>query len=422
MKNFDSSTVKKTHIFFKLYLIYVAMMIVNFFATPNPFSALHSGVTLTGGYVQSVSFFITPAYLVILSLIITLLISRQLVLNYKILILISLLLVSGLFSGAFSSNLTTYWYNILSLTLISSVSLSAYFKSNGELHNLLKIAKLLTLIMFLGIVIAVLFPYRYGHLPFDFSRYTRGEVTLWNVTGFFAIYPTMAMLIYKKYQKKAFIYFSLLMSVIVMSTATRADVLLTIMPFIIVLVINAKIVYKVIIGFFALLSLPFFYQNIVTFFLGANSNYNTDISNGRFELWQHHLNTSLENPMFGAGAFFIADSKDYRGTALSEVGGLMWFSENGIIFGIIMFSFVLIAIYSSIKQLSKGRSVRDTEFFFAVLFLSMLPNLVQSYGRILSIQDVLFWFSLFYINWTIRPKVPHIEFFNKNRVPTTSND
>lgn len=415
MKNSNSLTEKKTHIFFKLYWIYVAMMIINFFITPNPFSALHSGGTLTDGYVQSVSFFVTPAYLVILSLTIVLFMSRQLVVNYKILILVVLLIASGLFSGALSPNITTYGYNILSLILIASVSLSAYLKSDGDFNNLLKIAKLLTVIMFFGVLIAILFPYRYGHLPFEFSRYTRGEVTLWNVTGLFVIYPTIAILIYKKYQKKTFIFLSLLMSVIVMSTATRADVSLTLLPFIIVLVMNANIVYKFIIGFLTLLTLPFFYQNILIFFLGSNSNYNTDISNGRLELWQYHFNTVIENPIFGAGAFFIGNSENYTGTAMSEVGGLMWLSENGIIFGVIMFSIVLMAIYSAIKLLSKGRNVRDTEFFFAVLFLSMLPNLVQSYGRILSIQDLLFWFSLFYLNWAVRPAIPQIDFFKKKK-------
>lgn len=384
-------------------------MTINFFVTPNPYSALHSGRAGLEHSVVSVQFFISPAYLILIALILLALYVKKIAFDYKILIAMGFLILSGLYTQALMSNPTTYLYNVLSFVFMSSLAIIAYnFTDKKDITNLKKVAKTLTVILFLGVCLAVLFPNRYGVLPFEFSRLSRGEVTFWNVTGMFVLYPAIAILVYRRYKIATYIFFSLIMTMIILSTATRASFVLSLLPFIIVILFNIKMVYKLI--FFTLL-IPvvlLFYKTIIGFFVGGDTNTSTDISNGRFDLWNYHWEYLKENPLLGSGAYFVDRMGNYSGGANSEIGALMWFSENGVIFGAILLLIVAKAVFVGFRLMLKGEKTTDVELFFSILVLSMLPNLVQSYGRILSVEDMIFWFSVFFLNAYSKPLFPYI--------------
>ncbi|WP_141502204.1 O-antigen ligase family protein [Paenibacillus luteus] len=408
----DNILREKMNTFFKLYFAFVSMMILNFFLTANPFSALHSGKAGLNHNIISDKFFIVPAYLVLISLIILLIYVNKIVLDYKFTVAMCILLVSGLYTQGLFTNLVTYVYNFLTFSLVASLALTMYkLDDNDEIINLKKIANILTVFLFAGILLALMFPNRYGFLPFEFSRQSRGEVTLWNVTGIFTLYPTIAILAFRKYKIKYYIILSLIMTLIVLSTSTRAHVVITLLPFFIVILFNIKIIYKMIlISFFVVFTL-FFRENILVFIMGSNVNYSSDITNGRLELWQYHWEYILRNPLFGAGASFSERIGDYTGRAVSEIGALAWFSENGIIFGSILMLIIVTAAFRSVRLLLKGKNTTDIEMFFSLIMLSMFPNLIQSYGRILSLEDMIFWFSVFFLNAYSKNLFPNIKLY-----------
>lgn len=393
-------------------------MTMNFFLTPNPFSAAHSG---RAGLGTSDSFFITPAYIVLLSLFLPLIVQRKIILDYKMIIAVFLLILSGIYTEAILSNSKTYVYNILSFLTVGSLAVVSFINRGIGEFNVLKLAKTLTFILVFGILLAVIFPLRYGYLPFEFSRVTRGEITFWNITGVLILYPTVAILAYKKHKVKIFIVISLLMTLIILSTATRAHVVMSLLPFIIVLFLNAKPVYKLLVTIFTLPVLPLFHRPIIAFFSGQNANYSYDITNGRFELWSYHFEAFLASPLFGNGAFFKERAGNYFGLAQSEIGPLLWLSENGILFGSVMVIFLIKAIHIALRLLKKGKGITDTEFFFSVVFLSMLPNIVQTFGRVLNVEDLIFWFSVFYLNCYKKPFFPYVDFFRKYKKTRSLN-
>ncbi|MGA4718865.1 O-antigen ligase family protein [Fictibacillus nanhaiensis] len=405
-------SVKRNNLFFRLYFLFIIMMVVNFFLTPNPYSALHSGKAGMDYHTVSDNFFIIPAYLVLFSLISLTLYTKRLLLDYKTIIAMTFLLISGLITQELLNSPITYIYNFLSFVLIASIATTSHMSFNNiEIKKLNKIARYLTYFLIIGVILAIVFPNKYGVLPFEFSRYARGEVTFWNITGVYTIYPIIAILLYRKNKTKKYIFLSFLMTIIVLSTATRSLVVLTLLPFAIMFLFYLKPVYKLMFFSFLLPFGLFFHERIFAFFTGANINYSYDITNGRLDLWMYHWRYFKENIFFGNGAFFMDRFGDYYGRADSEIGFLKWFSENGLFFGLILTVIVAKSILIAIKHLSKGRLATDIEVFFSLIVLSMLPNIIQSYSRVINLDDMIFWFSVFFLNAYRKPLLPYIDLF-----------
>lgn len=392
-----------------MYLICISGMLINFFITPNPYSALHSGRTGYDADVFSTSFVIAPNYLILITLIISLFFMKYFVVEFKVIVLIVFLLLSACYNQLLLSDFTTYFYDALVLIFLFSISYNIK-NGDGNFIGYKSVMPILTLFVFIGFILAVLFPNRYGYLPFEFSRTTRGQVTLWNVLGIYTLYPVLSIFMFVKYKKKFFILISLIMSVIILSTSSRAFFIISVTPFLIWLLFKIRIGFK---NFFLIIiSIVFliFNKEIINFLKGYNSDSFdiSKVSNGRFELWRFHADLFTENPLFGVGINYIGRTNFYDGSAVSEIGILSWFSEVGLLFGLTMILLLVCACVVSITLLINNKKIADNDFVFSLLYLSMLPNIIQDYNRVLSIDDMIFWISLFYLNKKIKSILPKV--------------
>lgn len=394
------NTGKENTVLVNLLFTVIMLMSLNFFLTQNPFSALHSGEV---GFVQgaSTSFFLAPAYIILFSILIMVFKYRNIMIDYKVVIILCVFILSGIITNSIFQQPQTYLYNITSFSLLLSLAISSYKVDNrSEIKSLGKIIKVMSFLLIVGIVLAILFPYKYGILPFEFSRVTRGEVTYWNVTGLIVLYPILSIISYRKLNLKYPIFLSLIMILIIISTASRGQIVLSTLPFIIYFIFVSKPIVKIFSSILISALLIFFSKKIFNYFtdVSTNSSQQIDFTNGRLVLWEYHWQYFINNFLIGAGPAFINKMNDYFGRADSEIGILMWFSEYGIVYGITMCIFVIKALITSISLIMKGKDIKDVELLVSLIFLSMLPNLVQSYARILTIDDMIFWFSIFYLN------------------------
>ena len=203
--------IKNYNIFFKIYYVYIIFMGMNFFLTPNPFSALHSGRAGHGSDFFSDSFFIIPAYIVLTSICIVQILEYKFTYSRRVLIACFFMILSGVITGVIFTETITYLYNIIIIIGVSSLALLHYTNLEKYNSDYVKISKHLTIFMIIGVILALVFPNRYGWLPFEFSRESRGEVTLWNVMGIFSIFPAISIIIFNKYKKINAIIVSLIM-------------------------------------------------------------------------------------------------------------------------------------------------------------------------------------------------------------------
>ncbi|WP_070328414.1 hypothetical protein [Exiguobacterium aurantiacum] len=407
----------KRGIFFSFYFTYAFLMIVNFFLTPNPYAALHSGKAGYQSLVHSTSFFINPAIILLISLLIVWsIVDKKAIFDIRILLLISLMWISSLYNNLIVSSFTTLAYDSIVFLLVSIFALNLQKNKDGQnftFKTLNKVLIIITFIVILGFILTLLKPNVYGYLPFEFSRLSRGEVTLWNITSVFLIYTTLSIIAYRKFKIKVYLFISFFILIIIASTMTRSLILLTVLPFLIYVFFLSKPIVKALFVLLSILFISIIFKIGITNFLmtGLDSagNFSLEIFlNGRLELWSFHFNEFWKSPFLGNGVGFMKESF-YSADAVSEVGLLLFFSEKGLFYGLLISYFLLTALFRSIKILSgkSNSNSTDLQLFMAIIFLTMLPNFLQDYGRILNIEDAIFWSALLFLNYGFKG-IPNI--------------
>lgn len=398
----DGNLAVQPDLFLRLYLLFSVTMILDFFLTKNPYSALHSGRAAASSGIVSEAFLVSPAYLVAASLTLATLYSRKVFLHPGVLLAIALSLMSGIYNGVLLAHPVTYIYNSLTFMLTSSLAIATRKRSARSSTGVWRVfLRLLTAALVVGLLLALAFPNRFGLVTFSFSRLERGEVVLWSVLGMYALYPAMSIIEFRRSGSARYIVLSLAMSAVIVSVAYRAPAVISVLPFFVYAIFNRRFMPKLVIGGLTVVSLLLFGRLIVDFLRGSPLGSSADPTSGRAALWIYHWETFLSSPVFGAGPAFINRLGGYTGGALSEVGALSWFSENGFIFGCIMVSFVVRAVARGIKVLARGSLTTDLELLFALVVLSLVPNLLQAHGRILNADDLIFWFGVFYLSTSV---------------------
>lgn len=385
--------------FFALSLI-ILLLIVNFFLTQSPFSAMHSG-KITNNVIEG--YFIVPAYLILFGMIFAFIYKFNFKINIILVTFIFLSLISGLVNGFIIYSFKSYFYDVLILFLIATVfqytpNQITIFDSENGYKIILNLSLLFVVI---GFFAAIFFPQRYGYLPFEFSRETRGQVTLWLYSSLYFIFPILSIIALVKYNLKSYLIFSFFINLVIVSTASRVPFLISIIPVIIILLYYYKRKSALILAFMVVF-LSFFIASIINFI--KNVFYVEDFSNGRDVLWEYYWNNFFEAPFFGKGLSFMQYYGDYYGKAESEIGLLKIFTERGLLFGFFAVFIFIISLYMAHSNLKNIRKLDNFSIFMSFVFLSLVVSLFQSYSRIYSFDDFLFWCSSFYLfsQWCTR--------------------
>ena len=396
--------------------VYYVGMTVNCMLTPSPYSALHSGKLGPEVEIASQDFFVSPAYILLGAEAFTVLI----IMNERkpqpsqaciILVFSLLMIISGIVTGAIYTNLITYIYNILSILMASLIANHDSVYSDISEADLRRLGWIWGVLSLAGFGLCISMPYRYGILPFEFSRASRGEITYWMVLGLYLLVPVQCGLsLWSRLSGRwLFAALSTFVTVVCLSTVTRCITLITLSPYVgtlalTVIGLRCSLLKRATMTIFLLCGVA----SVVLAVTGAGLASPEDMTsmesttNQRIELWQFHWENFLRDPLFGAGPFSldrntltITDSQ-----ATSEIGAFIWFSEYGLLAGSIVLFWVIRAFYLSTRVLIARRGSVGIGYLFCVLvFASLIVFfLVEDLSRILDWLGFLFWYSMFYLN------------------------
>lgn len=388
--------------FFVLYtFLYWLAMIFNFFITSNPYSALHSGRAGKEAGVISKEFFINPAYIVIIVGIIIVIKQGKIIINDKIIMLIMMMILSGINTRTLLSYPITYIYNAISIVLIFTISYLTY--KEKRINNYIFITNIATVLLIIGYILAFLRPNIYGIIVYKISRMARGEISLHIVLGLNIVYPSLCILAMDIYKKKKYMLFYFLLLLINIFAFNRSNSFMIVFPWLIYAILRKQNINKIKYIFIILLLILSMKNKFINFFSLGNSTFSKSelilILNGRYELWMYHIQKFYEHFIWGNGPNFLNRYSDYTGRASSEVGLLACFSQYGIIYGGIIIMLILNGIVQAVKIVKNRNNIEIMDLFCSYVFLTCSINLYESFSRIVLFSDILFWFSLFYLNF-----------------------
>lgn len=389
----------------KVLVLYYALMIVNFFATPNPYSAMNSGRAGYLAAVYSTEMRVSQLTILLIVLMITVVSLAKISISINYLCLITLSLLSGILNGIIFQEYRTYIFNILTWILLFTVTYCTCQEENVEDVRIAPYIKPVVCLAILGIILAIIRPNIYGIFNFSFNRTTRSSITFWGILGLDKILVPLFLTLYEKKKIKKYLIFAIFTAVVLVSTAVRSSIIYVTIVIAIYFIFRIKRNTIAFILAFLPLTILFYFDSLVSLLmesigLGVESltiETIVTVLNGRFELWLYYLNAFCKQPLIGYGYGASILGIDYTGIATSEIGILKCFTECGIIYGSLICYVILKAILSAITILKK-RNCTEIELFLSYVILANIVNLSQAYSRIDSISSVLFWFAVMYIN------------------------
>ena len=228
----------KQPMLFTVMVIYYLGMTVVFFLTSSPYSALHSGSVGPEVAVYSKEFFISPAYIILgaefLSALFVIVRIKPILPSVWVGLLLSLAtILSGIVNGSLYTHILTYIYN--SVSICFACMLATHDSNNtcltdtdvrlfGWVWGALSLA---------GFGLTLAFPYRYGYVPFEFSRSSRGEITYWLVLCLHLLMPIACMLAFyaRLSERWLLALFSAFVTIVSLSTVSRSVSIVTLSPY-----------------------------------------------------------------------------------------------------------------------------------------------------------------------------------------------
>jgi len=415
MQHHKYNVIKNTPLLIKLFYLYAFFMAINFFLTPNPYSAYHSGHAGLHGNVISNSFYISPAYCLIMACIITTILNpRKLRVDLITIPTIAFMILSGLMNGWLYEAPQTYAYDTIILLLCSHLAISDSKQRYKDLW-VKPFFICIYVLMIAGVVLSFFRPEIYGHFG-DFTRTTRGEVTFWKAL---CIYPFFAPIALYGIAKTSNKITKLLWAVpflgqlfVLFSTYMRAGVLCYSFLLAIYYHFESK-KYRWIFISILILGVILTSRYIMNYFFLGNHFGDLLDNEPRIILWHGHICVFFAHPIEGVGRLvepFLARS---------EIGILRWFSMNGLFFAlcmcIIVFRGVWFAWQTMKKQLTRKSNIDPFAFFCCcIVFQALLVNIFNGYTRLLSLDVFMYFYSLLYLYYNF----PTIK-FKKASVPIT---
>lgn len=388
--------------FLTAYYFFIAGMSANFFLTPNPYAAGHSGGAARWAGVYSESWSINVAIIMATALLGSLALRVRVVHRgsfYLCWLLISYFLINSLITSGIFINPTTYIYTCLAfcaVVVLAKNESSRFYSFNINLFLLL-IFSLYLMSLFLALVR----PGIWGWPPLQFGRDVRGELTFSLKTGL-PLILVPAFLVFYKGKSKVPALIVVLLFLVELSFYTRLTIYKFVAPLFIYagsVILKRAPVSKTVATNFIFLSL-LASSVVFAFFLdmaGVNFQMIEGYLTGRMELWLFHLEVFLDNFWFGFGPDVIAQL-GYSGQAVSEIGVLAAFSHYGVFFGF----FQVLVVFISAKKSFFVLTIKDGQelhaIFFSLVVLTYFPIWLLFGGwRVLNAESFIFWYAVFFM-------------------------
>jgi len=371
---------------------------INFFLTPNPYAALHSGGVAYDALVRSESFAIQSNLMTMFALAVAYIYTfrNNTVIPLAPLLFVVFILASGLASGVIASRPVTYFYDAISFIVVAAL---ARHDARGTVSDerLKVLFRLSVMTLLVAATLALLRPNIWGFLPFEFSRDSRGEATLAAMTGALLLIPPLALSLRSipSSERAAAYIFTV---VVVASTATRSLMMITLLPLIFFVAFHQKGLARFFLTFFTITAVAvaaWMAKDILILSSRHQSVVEATLT-GRLDLWTYYWNAFWDAPILGNGSFLLERAWNYFGNAKSEIGLLKTAAEQGVIAAGLQLTAVLLACRSALLAL-RNQSSSGIEIFTGLLVLSMTPIFVlQDHARVLTVVDAFFWYSVFF--------------------------
>ena len=386
---------------------------ITFFLTANPFSAIHSGRAAYDSVYKSDAWVINTAYSMFLILVFITILSffyhRKVIVYRFELLYVSVLLVISFLNGSLFDSTRSAVFNLVSILCVfrlTNLQLSTRGDNERSVVPVVKFWRLVSILLFFGILMAIAQPNRYGLFNLDFSRTSRGEITYWLLLGLHIWGIVLSLTVYTYCRKKSC---WVVISIIIFTQAAFANrmaLIIVCMPVLFYLLFMTKTNKKVIIVIALMIFVYSQWDSIIEIFTAGNGIHNiSGILNGRDKLWMFYIEKIREHPFVGSGLNLSA-SDSYTGGAFSEIGVLKIFGEYGIVVGCLQLFAIILGFVKAMKILiNAGRSLSgisavDLTMSFLVI-ANFFPFIIESYARILSFTDLFAWLSLYYLLFRI---------------------
>ncbi len=371
---------------------------INFFLTPNPYAALHSGGVAYDALVRSESFAIQSNLMTMFALAVAYLYTckSNAFVPLAPLLFVVVIVVSGLASGVIVTRPVTYFYDAISFVLVAALARHDVRCTVSD-ERLKVLFRLSVVTVLAAVTLARLRPNIWGFLPFEFSRDSRGEATLAAMTGALLLIPPLALSL-RSISSSARAAAYVLTVVVVASTATRSVMLMTLLPFIFFVAFRQKGLSRLFLTFFtvAAVAIAAWMAKDILILSSKNQTVVEATLTGRLDLWTYYWNAFWDAPILGNGSFMLERAWNYDGIAKSEIGLLKTAAEQGGIAAGLQLTAVLVACRSALLAI-RNQSSSGVEVFTGLLVLSMTPNFIlQDHARVLLVVDAFFWYSVFF--------------------------
>jgi len=394
-----------------LFTVFSIGFLLNFFLTANPYSANHSGDAARWADVHSISWTLHVGMFMALAIMSALfLCGHRISMRGPALLYLWMIPVWMLASGVASTAIMIFpltyafiMFTFVGMAIVSSNDVKKTCTFNGR-----RFYQLVLILYTIGVFMAIVRPGIWGWVPFKFSRAVRGEITLASILALPLLLGT-GFVAFRRSRTIVLGLVTMALAVVEFSFVTRRTIWLISFPFCIgtaFFVIREYLIprrlRKVSVVFisggavFALLCISVG----VVIVLGQDNLIN--FLNARLALWHWHWSLFLQEPFWGVGAFPLLRFSGYSGGADSEVGLLAAFSQFGIGFGIFQ---VILVSRSMVRSVSVWLYKMNNEFdkFAGLVVLTMIPIWVFGGSwRILNANDLVFWYCVFYMNFSRR--------------------
>jgi len=382
-----------------------ALSAINFFITPNPYTAAHSGSITPVGVFISVSMLIHPMLIAMGSLAITYfkLSGFTFRINAATAAWSFLALLSGFVNGVLWGRPLTYIFDVSSFILMGSLVLAERSRNLDESMEL--VLRFIVAATLIGMVLSILRPGVWGAFQIGFSREARGENVFGNLLGA-ALLPALAIgLKNLPIRYRAFAYCVGLASQI--SSGSRTYTFLALVPLVIYVIFRRRGIARIAtLAGVLLLLVVVLAGNIDKFIFSDGGKISLEATlTGRYDLWTYYWQKFLSAPVFGHGVFLLDRVKDYYGYATSEIGLLKVAAEYGALAALVKFSVVMTATVAAISAVLRA-DTRPYQLVLALYLLPAVPNFIlQSQTRFGGVGDYFFWYSVFYYCFRAIPQL-----------------
>ena len=378
------------------------LVLLNCYFTPNPYSAVHSGGASLNAEVFSETWYISPAWFVgIVSMFVAIITFKRITFDIFVPLSIMIMWFSGIYNSDLYISFKTYIFDSLMLIFCSTV---AYRDAINNFHTKWKNTILILIIFFMttGAILSLLRPETFGHFG-DFSRETRGEVTLWYALGlraFLAAFACYGLMSDIRWHNKAIWIMPWIAYIIVLiMTFTRGGVLADLIGLFVALLLHRSFRWLAVILMILVMAIS---ADSIQYFVFAEKNLTDWIyTENRMVLWQSHLEAIRSHFFFGMGNMALENKIAFDTIFRAEIGVLAWISQYGILYALSMGFLVFRGVLFAKKLFIQKTSTKIGDSFLdlicpVIVFTSLPIHLLTGYSRILGFETFAYYYAIFY--------------------------